>query len=200
MIKKGIFGGTFDPIHNGHLHIAYAALDTLNLDKIVFVPAGNPPLKESEKITDAFVRYELVNLAIAKESRFEVSSYEINKKGISYTHETISHFREMEEDTKWYFIAGVDCLMDLDRWKNVKDIMDNCEFVVYNRPGFENEEVFLQKRIIEEKYGKEIVFMSLPAMEISSSKIKKLMEKGLNVRQYIPENIYYAINELGLYK
>ena len=123
MIKKGIFGGTFDPIHNGHLHIAYAALDTLNLDKIVFVPAGSPPLREDKKISDAFLRYELVKLAVRKEAKFEVSSYEINKKGISYTCETIQHFKEIEKETKWYFIAGVDCLMELEKWKNVQTIM-----------------------------------------------------------------------------
>ncbi|MDV3428175.1 MAG: nicotinate-nucleotide adenylyltransferase [Bacillota bacterium] len=200
MIKKGIFGGTFDPIHNGHLHIAYAALDTLNLDKIVFVPAGSPPLREDKKVSDAFLRYELVKLAVRKEAKFEVSSYEINKKGISYTWETIQHFKEIEKETKWYFIAGVDCLMELEKWKNVQTIMENCQFVVYNRPGYENEEVFQQKRFIEKKYGREIIFMSLPAMEISSSKIKKLMQKGLNVSQYLPANVYYAINELGLYK
>lgn len=200
MIKKAIFGGTFDPIHNGHLHIAYAALDTLNLDKIVFVPTGNAPLREEKKVSDAFLRYELVKLAIRKETKFEVSSYEVNKKEISYTYETIQHFKENEKETKWYFIAGVDCLMELEKWKNVQSIIDNCQIVIYNRPGYENEEVFQQKRLIEKKYGREILFMSLPAMEISSTKIKKLMQKGLNVSQYLPANIYYAINELGLYK
>jgi nicotinate-nucleotide adenylyltransferase len=200
MIKKGIFGGTFDPIHNGHLHIAYAALDTLNLDKIIFVPAGNPPLRGDKKISDAFLRYELVKLAIRKEAKFEVSSYEVNKKEVSYTCETIQHFKEKEKETKWYFIAGVDCLMELEKWKKVQVIMENCQIVVFNRPGYENEEIFQQKRFIEKKYGSEIIFMSLPAMEISSSKIKNLMQRGLNVSQYLPSNIYYAINELGLYK
>ncbi|MFA9399247.1 MAG: nicotinate-nucleotide adenylyltransferase, partial [Clostridiaceae bacterium] len=191
---------TFDPIHNGHLHIAYKALDTLNLDKVIFVPAGNPPLKESKKITDANLRYELVKLAIEKEKRFDISSYEIDKVGISYTYDTVKYFKELENNTKWYFIVGADCLMELDKWKNVDVIMKNSEFAVYSRPGYEKQEIYQKKKSVEDKYGKKLNVITTSTMDISSTKIKEMVKKNLSIKDYLPENVYYTIEKIGLYK
>ena len=94
-MKKAIFGGTFDPIHIGHVHIAYEALYNLHLDKILFMPAGNPPNKINKNITDAQIRYDLVEKAVEGENHFEISDYEINKKENSYTYETIELFSEI---------------------------------------------------------------------------------------------------------
>jgi nicotinate (nicotinamide) nucleotide adenylyltransferase len=101
-LKKAIFGGTFDPIHIGHIHIAYEALYNLNLDKIIFMPAGNPPHKNKKKITDAQIRYDLVKRAIESEEHFEISDYEINKKENSYTYETVELFSELQRNIEWY--------------------------------------------------------------------------------------------------
>lgn len=152
MKKEAIFGGTFDPIHNGHLHIAYEALYRLNLDKIIFMPSGNPPHKSNKKITNSYIRYEMVHMAIKEEKKFEISDYEIKKTRLSYTYETLEYFKNTFPSVQWYFLTGVDCLMDLHKWKNIDKIMKNCEFVVFNRPGYNKDTVIRQKK----KCGKNI--------------------------------------------
>lgn len=134
MVKKAIFGGTFDPIHNGHIHIAYETLYRLGVNNIVFIPTGNPPHKANKDVTSAFLRYEMVKAAVGTESKFSVSKYEINKPNLSYTYNTLKHFNKVERKTKWYFLTGVDCLMDIENWNRVEDIFKLCQFIVFNRP------------------------------------------------------------------
>jgi len=200
MNRKAIFGGTFDPIHNGHLHIAYEALSFLKLDKLIFMPSGNPPHKLKIDKTDAFIRCELIRMAIRGERLFQVSDYEINRKEVNYTYKTLEHFASLEEDTQWYFITGVDCLMELDSWKNVDRILNSSKLAVFNRPGYEKAEIIKQKDRIEKIYHKEIIFMDLPLLDISSSTIKKKVQKGNNVSYLMPQGVYNTVLELGLYK
>jgi nicotinate-nucleotide adenylyltransferase len=195
-----IFGGTFDPIHIGHVHIAYEALYNLHLDKILFMPAGNPPNKINKNITDAQIRYDLVEKAVENENQFEISDYEINKKENSYTYETIELFNDMQSDTKWYFLIGADSLMDLDNWKNVDRIFSNCKIVVYNRAGFEVEEVLNQKKHLEQKFNKEIIFLNMPIIDISSTKIRESIKEGRNVDYLLPGGVYEIIDKRHLYK
>ena len=179
-MKKAIFGGTFDPIHIGHIHIAYEALYNLHLDKILFMPAGNPPHKNNKKITDAQIRYDLVKRAIESEEHFEISDYEINKKENSYTYETVELFSELQRNIEWYFLIGVDSLMDLDKWKNVDRILNSCKLVVYNRAGFTEEEVVKQKQYIEQKFNKKIIFIHMPIIDVSSTNIRNnIKEVGM---------------------
>lgn len=199
MIKKGIIGGTFDPIHNGHLYIAHEALHMLSLDSILFMPAGNPPLKTERKKTDASIRYELVKMAIRNEKRFDLSSYEIEQNGISYTYKTMEHLKAAEPETEWYFITGADCLINLNLWKNVERILDACRLVVFNRPGFTKENILLQKKKIEEHYKKEILFLDLNLLEISSTSIKNMIKEGRDVSYLLPESVYNTVLELGIY-
>lgn len=110
-------GGTFNPIHLAHLYIAYEAKEQLNLDKVIFMPAGNPPHKKNT-IIDAKFRYEMVRKAIEGYEGFEINSYEIEKNGYSYTYETLNALKE--DDLKLYFIAGADSLMDIEKWKILK--------------------------------------------------------------------------------
>ena len=200
MSRIAIFGGTFDPIHNGHLHIAYEALNFLNLDQIIFMPSGNPPHKLKVDKTDAFIRCELIKMAVRGERAFQVSDYEINRKEINYTYKTLEHFISLEPDADWYFITGVDCLMELDSWKNVDRILSSCKLVVFNRPGYEKDEILKQKLKIEKIYNKEIIFMDLPLLDISSSTIKKKIKNGDNVSYLMPNGVYNTVLELGLYK
>jgi len=200
MKRKAIFGGTFDPIHNGHLHIAYEALKFLNLDKLIFMPTGNPPHKLKLDKTDAYIRRELIKMAVRGEKLFEVSDYEINRKEINYTYKTLEHFVSIEPNTKWYFITGVDCLMELDSWKNVDRILSSANFVVFNRPGYDKDEILKQKIRVEKMYSKEILFMDLPLLDISSSTIKKKIQNGENVSFFMPQSVYNTVLELDLYK
>jgi nicotinate-nucleotide adenylyltransferase len=200
MIKKGLFGGTFDPIHNGHLHIAYEALYNLSLDRVIFMPSGNPPHKTDRVITDAKIRYTLINEVIENEKRFEVSDYEIKKKTLSYTYETLKHFNKLEPSTKWHFITGVDCLMNLYTWKNINEILNLCKFVVFNRSGYNKEEILIQKKEIENKFKKEIIFLDLPVLEISSTSIRSKIEKEETISYLVPEKAKIVIEDMKLYK
>ena len=135
MKKIGIIGGTFDPIHNGHIYIAYEAYKKLDLDLIMFMPNGNPPHKRGKKITNDETRCEMVEKAIAPYSFFAINYYEIKKQGLSFTYETLKYLKNSLDEVDLYFITGADCLMDLHLWRNVDDIMKYCKFVVFNRPG-----------------------------------------------------------------
>lgn len=199
MANKGLFGGTFDPIHNGHLYIAREALHTLKLDSILFMPSGNPPHKTNRDKTDASIRYELVKRAIEAEAKFNLSSYEIDNKGLSYTYKTLEYLNLIEPDTKWYFITGVDCLMELDFWKKVDEIFKLCTLVVFNRSGYKKEEIVKQKKAVEEKYNIEIIFLDINPVDISSTNIKNMIKEGKSVSHLLPHNVLSKIIELDLY-
>lgn len=200
MIKKAIFGGTFDPIHNGHLHIAYEALYKLDLDKVIFVPSSNPPHKLDENITEVNLRYEMVKMAVSQEKSFCVSDYEIKNDNLSYTYKTLEYFNELEKDTKWYFITGVDCLMNIESWKNYKQIFKLCNFVTFNRPGYLIDDIKRKKYELEKKYDSNIIFLDIPLLDISSTNIRKLVQMDRNVSYLLPCNVYNMIKKLGLYK
>jgi nicotinate-nucleotide adenylyltransferase len=200
MSDKGLFGGTFDPIHFGHLYIAQEALHKLNLDSLVFMPSGNPPHKTNREKTDAFIRYELVNMAIRDEKKFVSSSYEIDSQGLSYTYKTLEYLRHMEPNTNWYLITGVDCLMELNFWKNVDEIFRLCTLVVFNRLGYKKDNILKQKKVVEEKYNIKIIFLDINPIDISSTNIKKMLKDGKNVSHLLPMNVLNTILELGLYK
>jgi len=199
-VKKAIFGGTFDPIHIGHIHIAYEALYNLHLDKILFMPAGNPPNKINKKITDAQIRYDLVEKAIKHETHFEISNYEINKKENSYTYETLEFFNELERNITWYFLLGVDSLMDLNNWKNVDRMLNSCKLVVYNRAGYTIDEVLKQKNNVEQKFNTEITLLNMPIIDISSTGIRSSIKEGRNVDYMLPDGVGSIIDKLKLYK
>lgn len=199
-MKKAIFGGTFDPIHIGHVHIAYEALYNLHLDKILFMPAGNPPNKINKNITDAQIRYDLVEKAVKCENHFEISDYEINKKENSYTYETLELFNDLQSDIEWYFLIGADSLMDLDNWKNVDRLLNSCKLVVYNRAGFAVEDVLKQKKYLEQKFNNKILFLNMPIIDISSTNIRNNIKEGRNVDYLLPSGVKEIIDKHHLYK
>ncbi|MHC1683503.1 MAG: nicotinate-nucleotide adenylyltransferase [Clostridiaceae bacterium] len=198
-MKKGILGGTFDPIHIGHLNIAYESLYKLKLDEVIFLPNGNPPHKTNNNISHSKYRLDMVKLSVEGENLFKVSSYEVDRKDVSYTYETLEYFRDKEPETEWFFITGADCLFDLQKWRNPKEILKNCRFVVFPRGGFSKEELIFQKKKIEEKFKEKITFLDIPSMEISSSAIRDKVIKneefeylvGSKVKVYIKANKLY---------
>lgn len=200
MPDKGLFGGTFDPIHFGHLYIAQEALNKLKLDSILFMPTGNPPHKTTRKKTDALIRYELVNIAIKDKEKFILSSFEVNSEGLSYTYKTLEYLKLKEPETNWFLITGVDCLMELDSWKNVDDIFKLCTLVVFNRLGYEKDSILKQRKAVEEKYNVKIKYLDINPIDISSTNIKSMLKEGKNVSHLLPANVLNKILELGLYK
>lgn len=199
MIKKGIFGGTFDPIHNGHMHIAYEAMEQLELDEVIFLPSGMPPHKQDISITDPYIRYEMVKMAIRGEKRFRVSPIEIESKKVNYTYKTLEKIKSIDKGSKLYFITGIDCLMELDAWKEVEKIFLNCSMVVFMRRGYDLKDVIKKKEEIEKKYDAHIIYLNSSILDISSSNIRDAIKKGRDVSSYLPQNVCYAIKEWGLY-
>ncbi|WP_315078434.1 nicotinate-nucleotide adenylyltransferase [uncultured Clostridium sp.] len=198
MKRYGIIGGTFDPIHYGHLYIAYEAKKQLNLDNMIFMPAGSPPHKEGKKVTSAMLRYEMVKKAIEDFSGFSISNYEIEKKGFSYTYETLEHFKD--NDVELFFITGADCLMDIEKWESADKILSLSNLVVFSRGGFSNKELIKQKEYIEKKYGVSIIVLTLKRLEISSTDIRERIKNKERVDFFIPKSIIKLIEENSLYK
>lgn len=198
MNKVGIIGGTFDPIHLAHIYIAKEAKSELNLDKIIFMPAGIQPLKDEKKITEASLRLKMVKKAIEGIEGFEVSDYEIKKEGKSYTYETLEHFYSDEEEL--YFITGADCLLNIEKWKNIEKIFLLCKFVVFTRPGYNHKELVVQKRKIEEKYKIEIILLEVSGLNISSTDIREKIKTGESVENILQTEVLNIIDKEGLYR
>ncbi|MEI3338468.1 MAG: nicotinate-nucleotide adenylyltransferase [Clostridium sp.] len=198
MEKLGIMGGTFDPIHLAHIYIAEEAKRQLNLDKVLFMPAGSQPLKINKNVTKASLRLEMVKEAIKGIDYFEVSDYEIKKKGMSYTYLTVENFKA--PNRKVFFITGADCLMDLEMWNGVNRIFNACEFVVFTRPGYDEEKLKAQKMKIEEKYNKKVILIHVNSPNISSTMIREKIRDGKKVDNLLSKNVLNIIQKEGLYK
>lgn len=198
MKKYGIIGGTFDPIHFAHLYIADEAKYSLGLDKVIFMPNGNPPHKSLKAVSEGFLRYEMVCEGIKGLDGFIASDYEIKRDEPSFTYKTLQAFKE--KDVELFFITGADCLMDLEEWENIKEIFNNANLVVFKRPGFTFEDLKEQKKYIEEKYETEIIFLNLKDLDISSTDIRKRIKEDRNVKFFLPNGVLDIIKREELYK
>lgn len=197
MKKIGIIGGTFNPIHLAHLYIAYEAKCQLNLDKVIFMPAGSPPHKKNEDILEAPLRYKMVLEAIKKYEDFEISNYEIEKKDFSYTYETLEYLQT--KDNELYFITGADCLINIEKWKNPDRIFKISNLVVFNRPGYDKEQLKLQKNEIEKKYNTSIKFLDIMDLEISSSMIRDRIKEEKRIDFFISKEVLDFIEKNNIY-
>ncbi len=190
MDRIGFFGGTFNPIHMGHLAIAQMAQETFKLDKVIFIPSHQPPHKNITALAPAKARYNMVKLAVAGNDHFEVSDVETKRIGKSYTIDTLKHFRKIySSKAKFFFIIGGDCFSTLPKWKSIDEILKLATFIVVNRPGFDN----VKKNI------KHLTVAS-PGIDISSSYLRQRIDSGKSVRYLVPEAIYHYIVKYRLYK
>lgn len=218
MKRYGIIGGTFDPIHYAHLYIAYEAQKQLNLDRVIFMPAGKQPLKTEKRVTDSNLRYEMVKMAIEEFEEFSISSYEIEKEGLSFTYETLEYFKQNNiediikidekhselkinrtEDKELFFITGADCLMYIEKWEKVYKIFSLCTLVVFVRGGLDKEKLIEQKSKIEKKYNAKIIILDLKELEISSTDIRNRVNENKRIDFFVPPNVIKFINENKLY-
>lgn len=200
MKRYGIMGGTFNPIHLAHLYIAYEAKEQLNLDKVIFMPTGNPPHKKDNKIIDVKYRYNMVKKAIESYEGFVISNYEINKEGYSYTYETLQYLNDKYDECEIYFISGGDSLMSIEKWRRPELILKNCTFVAFNRGIYTKEILNEQKKRLEDKYKCKITLLDVVDMDISSSIIRDRLQEGKRVDFFIPKEVQKYIEENELYK
>lgn len=199
MNKKriGIMGGTFNPIHIGHLILAQKAYEEYNLDKVVFITSADPPHK-SGNIVSADVRARMVNLAIEDNQAFIHSDIEINREGYSYTYLTLLELKKIYTDTELYFILGADSLFYLEKWKEPEIIMKNAVILAANRNTV-NEELYQKINDLKKDYNADIRIIDMPNIDVSSSNIRKQINDGKSVKYYIPDKALEFIKENKLY-
>ncbi|NLJ71540.1 MAG: nicotinate-nucleotide adenylyltransferase [Syntrophomonadaceae bacterium] len=197
--KLGIIGGTFNPIHYGHLIAAEWAKEVYDLHKIIFVPAYHPPHKSFNKIADKNYRYTMVQKAILDNSHFDISDYEIKQAGTSYTIDTLNYFKTIYPSSQLYFIAGLDSLLNLHTWKNVAGILSLSTFIVATRAGYNinfDDDVY---RNLPDNAKEKISFYKIPALEISSSMIRERISQKKSIKYLVPERVEKYIIENNLY-
>jgi nicotinate-nucleotide adenylyltransferase len=196
MEKKriGLFGGTFNPIHCGHVKAAESVQNMFSFDRILFIPSYLPPHKESVDVASAAHRLKMVELALASFDRFFPSSVEIDARGTSYSILTLNKIKEMFPQTEVFFLLGIDAFLEIETWKDYEDVLEQCSFVVMSRPGFRLSEA---KDILTEKY--KIYLLSINTLDISSSEVRERIRKNQPIEGLVPENVENYIKERSLY-
>ena len=198
-VRVGIFGGAFNPIHCGHLFIAKESLHIFSLDKIIFVPTGNPAFHK-EDLLDKYARTKLVDLAISDETNFELSLYEVEKESVSYFIETVQYFESQYTDYEFFMILGEDSFLQFHLWKNPEEILRKVKMIVAKR--FEGD--FLDSRqymkLHFETFKNKIFFMSHPLFPISSTLIRERIYKGEFISYLVPKKIEREIINNGYYR
>ncbi|MDD2573305.1 MAG: nicotinate-nucleotide adenylyltransferase [Firmicutes bacterium] len=199
--KIGIMGGTFDPIHYGHLVTAEAAREKFCLDKVVFVPSGNPPHKKDKPISPGMDRANMTVLAIANNPYFEVSDIELKREGCTYTVDTLKGFIKIyDEDVQFYFITGADAVMEIFTWKDVSTILKLCRIVSAYRPGSDINKFKSMVDELERVYRSNIHMIEVPALAISSTEIRRRVREGITIKYLLPEKVEDYILKKGLYR
>ena len=193
MKKIGIFGGTFDPIHNGHLHIAETVLAATEVEEIVFMPSANPPHKPDQRISPFEQRMQMVRLAIAGHRSFSVDDVEFRLGGTSYTVRTIETLKKEKPDTEWFLIIGSDSLLGLPSWKEPEKLIKEFRFIVFPRSSSDAKRA--EKRFLEKS-----IVLNVPLVTISSSDIRSRVCKDQPISEMVPAEVqrYIALHKLYL--
>jgi nicotinate-nucleotide adenylyltransferase len=195
--RLGVMGGTFDPIHYGHLVTAEEALQQFELDGVVFVPTGRPWMKEHEKVSPAEDRYLMTVVATASNPLFRVSRMEVDRDGTTYTVDTLRGIRaEFGDHTDLFFITGADAVLEIFQWKDPQELFDLAHFIAATRPGFDIADFEAHA----ETRHPGITVMNVPALAISSTDIRARIAHGRPIRYLVPEGVKSYIEKAGLYR
>ena len=199
-MKIGIMGGTFDPIHIGHLILGENAYQQFGLSRVIFMPAGNPPHKQHREgqATDE-QRLSMVYRATASNPHFEVSLLEMNADGYSYTYRTLERLRAQYPENDYYFIIGADSLFDFDGWREPQRIADACTLIVATRNHTSNEKLDSEIERIREKYHAKVEKLDTENIDVSSHELRAWIGEGKTVKYYVPDPVIDYINEFRIY-
>jgi len=202
--KIGIMGGTFNPVHHGHLVTAQEALDQFDLDEVIFIPTGDPPHKIDDLLAHAEDRYLMTVIATSSNSSFFVYRIEIDRKGKSYTIDTVKELRKLfGSGSELYFITGADAILEILTWKNTREIVTLAKFIAATRPGYDLSKIKELKTTLfddEDEGDRRIFIMEIPALAISSTDIRQRIKIGRPVNYLVPEGVNNYILKHGLYK
>lgn len=199
-MRIGVFGGTFDPVHLGHLVLAEQCRDQCRLDEVWFVPAGVPPHKSPSEITPGADRVELLEFAIAGHEQFRIERWELDRPGPSFTYETLEHFLEIAPEHQYFLLLGADSVRDLPQWRQPHRILELASVIAVNRgddPGPDLTE-------LSDDFGSEeiarIQSIAIPGLEISSTDLRARVHAGRSIRYLVPRAVEIAIAQKRLYR
>ncbi len=195
--RIGILGGTFDPIHYGHLVAAEAAREKFSLERVIFVPTGIPPHKETGTVTDFWHRYLMVVLAVLGNPYFEVSRLEYERRGVTYTIDTMRQLRQLYgTEAELFFITGVDTILGVFSWLQAEELFSLCKFIVALRPGYDMQVV---KEVLGKHYETVVEPLEMPQIGISSSGIRRRVLEGKSIKYLVPEAVEQYITQQEIY-
>ncbi len=196
----GVFGGTFDPVHFGHLKMAEAVQRELDLVEVVFVPAGSPWLKQDRDVTSAEHRLEMLVIATASYPRFNVSTLEMERPGATYTVETMSELRaSLGASTQVFFIVGFDALNELPAWKEPERLVNMCRIAAVRRPGHTDLDMDELEAAVP-GLTKSLVVVDAPLVNVSATEIRERAAQGRSIRDMVPEEVAEYIEKNRLYR
>ncbi len=215
VVRVGLFGGTFNPVHWGHLRAAEEIREQFSLDQVIFIPTNISPHKKSRELVSAVHRMHMIEVAVSKNPYFTVSDIELRRSGKSYSIETLNYFKEVYKDRFTpFFIIGVDAFLEIDTWKDFRNLFSLCNFVVMTRPGYEIQSAgsLIPHQVSDEfTYNADehrfihccspfsIYLAEITAIAISSHAIRNFIKKGRSVKYLLPEDIENYILEHRFY-
>ena len=199
--KIGIMGGTFDPIHIGHLMIAQQACDQFALDQVLFLPSGDPPHKNASQVTGKAHRGAMVEQAIQDNWKFVLCRTELDRSGKSYTIDTLRELKRhaKDEDVELFYIIGADVLFDLETWKDCRQVFQLCSFLIFGRSGYTPSEMKDKIAMYAAQYQAKMFLFDVPNMEVSSTFLRACISKGRSVKYYMPDDVITYIWRHRLY-
>ncbi len=202
IVRLGILGGTFDPVHYGHLLLAESCREQVSLNEVWFLPTAVPPHKRGRNLTPVEARIEMLDLAIAGQEAFSVCRYEADQGGINYTADTLSYFHEQAPDRELFFLLGADMLHDLPNWRQPERICRLATLVVVRRPGTPAIDIELLRPVADEEYLQRVrdSQVEMPAIGLSATEIRRRVAAGESIRYHTPRAVEKYIEAEGLYR
>lgn len=198
--RVGILGGTFDPVHIGHLLLAELAADYLELDEVWMIPAGMSPDKSGTDVLPGEERLYMTKLALRDNPRICCKDFEVRRGGCTYTYETMEELAERFPDTKFYFILGADCLFSLENWKHPDRLMESCALAASVRDDITRADMKKKRLELLAEFGGEIRLLPTFRISLSSSEIRERVRAGQSIRYMVPEQVRLHILERGFYR
>lgn len=198
--RIGILGGSFNPIHYGHLIAATEVVEQMGLDRIVFIPSARPPHKEHSDLESEAHRYIMTRMAIASQPIFEASRIEMNRPGLSYTVDTIRYLKHQDPESDFYFIMGADALALIGSWKDPEGIAELCAAIVaVSRPGSHSDFVPGDQLDVGPSFISKLRYLDIPGVDISSTDIRRRIREGRSISYLVPQEVESYIHNKRLY-
>jgi len=198
-MKIGVFGGTFDPVHYGHIELARQAVNECGLDKLIVMPANEQPFKLSRKLTSGEHRYNMLKLAFGREVKISISDIELAKGDISYTIETLKEIKRLHEDAEISFIVGIDAFLKVEMWKGADELLEGYSFIIGTRPGYMESELDELISRLRESHGTKVTKINNGQIPVSSTEIKERIKSAKDCGEALPPEVERYIVVNGLY-